>query len=81
MLPDGTIPDPRRIANGDECPQFAEFNGNKGNTHASVAVKKGQGYASSPAQMKLAFPKGTAGNKLITDVVGLCKLQPSYPIR
>ena len=29
----------------------------------------------------LAFPKGTAGNKRITDVVGLCKLQPSYPIR
>ena len=27
----------------------------------------------------LAFPKGTAGNKRITDVVGLCKLQPSYP--
>ena len=25
----------------------------------------------------LAFPKGTASNKRITDVAGLCKLQPS----
>ena len=31
-----------------------------------------------PDTPKPAFPKGTAGNKRITDVVGLCKLQPRY---